>query len=264
MFFKETIEEATKYMGPQTGVGVVGSPNRVGNILGLKKDDGSKDDEKPEDIFKPPQKDSLFWCYYILSRGAAAYETIGNRHFTVEHDEKFKLVELVRSKKPILKRYKMTLSSIENDLTNSATISLPTFFAICVASDLTLLYVDKINSTFLKIGEGEEGKGEEGVEEEEGEEGGVSGEISLLCRSNVSQRYECKTRVDPSTTRTIEKTYFKLFSMNKPLQAVSAYKVQEILDICAKMHINVHANGTSGKTHPKQYLYDALKHKLTN
>ena len=53
-------------------------------------------------IYKPYKKDSLFWCFYILKYGYSKYEMeVGNQHFTIEKQEKFKYIDELR--KPLNK-----------------------------------------------------------------------------------------------------------------------------------------------------------------
>ena len=48
------------------------------------------------EIYKPKQIDSLFWCFYILKYGYSNYEMeIYNKYFVVEKAEKFKYIELI-------------------------------------------------------------------------------------------------------------------------------------------------------------------------
>lgn len=256
MFFKQTIDDACKYMNRSDSR----LPRTTNNVNNANNANNTNKRKQRDSLYKPHQKDSLFWCYYVLVNGLATYETIGNKHFTVEKNEKFKLVELVRNKKSLLKNHKMTpLSSIESDLTNGDAISLTTFFAICIAGDISVLYIDKVNNTFLRVS-GEEGEcdGDDKTKED------IHATVNVVYRSDTSQRFECETGVDPCTVNAIEKTHFKLFSMNKPIQSLSSYKTTELLEICTKVGINIYLEGNAGKTHAKPHLYNALKLKLAN
>jgi len=245
MFFKETIDEARKYIKVKVKAQEpVPAPVQTDKV------------SIPiiESVYRPPQKDSLFWCYYILVNGETAYETIGNRHFVVEKNEKIKLVELARTKKTTLKRHKIPLSYIENDLTNGETISVITFLTICILCDKSLVYIDDVNNTFLKVSKEEE-------VEEEGEGGKALASVVVVYRSCISQRFECDTCEDASIIQTISKTHYELVSISKPIHAISSYKVPELLDICTKLRI---ATTNSAKNLPKQFLYNAIKDRLTN
>jgi hypothetical protein len=243
MFFKQTIDDACKYVLKR-------DEKRSDNSFFIKGDNKVRTKEgvskEKETLYKPRHKDSLFWCYYMLTQGLAACETVGNKQFIVEKNEKIKLVELMRIKKTTLKFHKMaSLSSIEADLTSGGPISISTFFAICIASDLSVLYIDKVSKTWLNV-----------LEEERGDT------VNVLYRSDESQRFECETDVPSAIVNETEKTYYKLFSMNKPIQSLSSYKTAELLEICAKVGVDIYVQGSSGKTHPKQHLYNAIKNKL--
>lgn len=253
MFFKQTIDDACKYVSSSDKHG-----DKYGDKHSTKRDDKRVSKEDNCSIYKPHQKDSLFWCYYMLMYGLNACETVGTNRFIIEKNEKIKLVELVRANKLALKFHKMApISSIEADLTSSEAISISTFFAVCVASNISLIYIDKTNKTWLKV-----------LIEEIKEERPDT--VNVLYRSEISHRFECETNVDSSIINATENTHFKLFSMNKPIQALSSYKSAELLEICTKVGIDIYlesgtGTGTgTGKTHSKQHLYNALKLKLVN
>ena len=81
---------------------------------------------KIETMYKPKQKDSLFWCFYILKNGFFNYEMeINNQYFVVEKKEKFKYIEVLRKNKDILKIHKIKpLTELEDDLANKDKISI--------------------------------------------------------------------------------------------------------------------------------------------
>ena len=63
---------------------------------------------KKETIYRPRQKDSLFWCFYILKNGFSNYEMeINNQYFVVEKTEKFKYIDLIRKNKDIWIRHSL-------------------------------------------------------------------------------------------------------------------------------------------------------------
>ena len=72
------------------------------------KENVKKYDRKKETMYRPKQKDSLFWCFYILKYGFSNYEMeINNQYFVVEKNEKFKYIELLRKNKDLLKLHKI-------------------------------------------------------------------------------------------------------------------------------------------------------------
>jgi hypothetical protein len=95
---------------------------------------------KKETIYRPRQKDSLFWCFYILKNGFSNYEMeINNQYFVVEKTEKFKYIDLIRKNKDILKLHKIKpLTELEDDLANKDKISVKTFFALCILENINV------------------------------------------------------------------------------------------------------------------------------
>ena len=62
---------------------------------------------KETSFFIPQEKDGLFWCFYVIKNGFAAYEYPGATSFVNEKSEKFKLIESLRTKKQVLKTKKI-------------------------------------------------------------------------------------------------------------------------------------------------------------
>jgi hypothetical protein len=96
-------------------------------------------------MYKPKQKESLFWCFYILKNGFSNYEMeINNKYFVVEKNEKFKYIDLIRKNKELLKLHKIKpLTQLEDDLANKDKISPKTFFALCLLENMNVLLLDK-------------------------------------------------------------------------------------------------------------------------
>ena len=67
-------------------------------------------------IFVPRQKDVLFWCFYIILNGKEKYLFNINNIFTVEKETKIAAIEILKSKKTILKEHKLRKTEIENEL----------------------------------------------------------------------------------------------------------------------------------------------------
>ena len=94
--------------------------------------------------FSPKQKDSLFWCFYILKYGEQNYEMLENINIVLEKKLKIDYVEKIRKEKQIVKSHKFaTLTHLENQLANEERIDLPTFFTLCVIENINILYICK-------------------------------------------------------------------------------------------------------------------------
>jgi hypothetical protein len=178
---------------------------------------------KIETMYKPKQKDSLFWCFYILKNGFFNYEMeINNQYFVVEKKEKFKYIELLRKNKDILKIHKIKpLTELEDDLANKDKISIKTFFALCIFENINILLVNnrKINELLCSDIE----------------------PINIVHRNNKT--YEHSIELDP-TNEIIQKyrdTYYKMSSFEGTLKGIGSYKLEELIELCIKLNINIEA-----------------------
>lgn len=194
-----------------------------------------------ENIYKPHRTDSLFWCFYILKYGYSKYEMeIGNQHFIIEKTEKFKYIENLRKKKDILKINKIRpLSDLEDDLAHNPRISIKTFFALCIIEKLNILLVDK-----RKI--------YESINNDDSE-------IHVIHRNSVSFEHYIELNVTPTKLNDFRETFYKVTGFDNSLKSMSAYKVDELLELCKKLDINVHPNNSDGKKKMgKKDIYELL------
>jgi hypothetical protein len=193
-------------------------------------------------LYKPKQVDSLFWCFYILKYGYSNYEMdIYNKYFVVEKAEKFKYVELIRSKKEILKIHKIKpLTEIEDELANKERISVKTFFALCIMENINVLVVD--NHKYFEL---------------------LCTDIDLKHPINIihrnSKTYEHHIELNNSNEN-IDKyrdTYYKMSSFETSLKSMGSYKLDELIDMCNKLAIKI-VNGENGKKKSKKDIYELL------
>lgn len=165
------------------------------------------------------QKDSLFWCFFILKYGLSKYEMeIGNQHFVVEKQEKFHYIEILRQNKELLKMHKIKpLSGIEDDLANKERISIKTFFALCIIENINILLVDKRKIYEVQIND--------------------EPLVNIVHRNSVS--YEHYIEFSTESVAKYRETYFKVSGFDDTIKAMSAYKVDELLELCDKLGINI-------------------------
>ena len=183
-----------------------------------------KSENKKETMYRPKQKDSLFWCFYILKNGFSNYEMeINNQYFVVEKNEKFKYIELLRKHKDLLKLHKIKpLTELEDDLANKPRISIKTFFALCALENINILLVNKRKVYELLCNDVDE-----------------THPINIVHRNN--ETYEHSIELDP-TQEIIEKyrdTYYKMSSFDATLKSMGSYKLEELMELCKKLDINI-------------------------
>ncbi len=195
-----------------------------------------------ETMYRPKQKDSLFWCFYILKHGFSNYEMeINNQYFVVEKNEKFKYIELLRKNKDLLKLHKIKpLTQLEDDLANKDKISPKTFFALCVLENINVLLVDKRKVYELLMND--------------------SPTINVVHRNNETYYHSIELDVTEEICNKYRETYYKLTNFDTTLKGIGSYKLEELTDLCQKLNINIedHKNKTLKQKMTKKDIYELL------
>ena len=193
-------------------------------------------EKKKETMYKPKQKDSLFWCFYILKNGYFNYEMeINNQYFVVEKNEKFKYIELLRKNKDILKIHKIKpLTELEDDLANKDKISIKTFVALCIFENINMLLVNNRKIYELLCTD---------IDEKH--------PIHIVHRNNKT--YEHSIELD-TTNEIIQKyrdTYYKMNNFETTLKSMASYKLDKLIELCKKFNINIEEYTDSQKDEEK-------------
>lgn len=192
-----------------------------------------------ERFFYPGEKDQLFWCYFIIQNGFSKYEYPGTTSFVNEKEEKFRCIEHMRKNKQQLKtkKIKNIREDVEDELANKQTIGMKTFIALCVANNINIMYIHKRKC------------------------------FELVCDDQLPMRVvHCINNTDSSACNycyelnpsseqleTYRNTLFKWESVEKPLKAMTAYKLEELVELSKRMGLG---DNLSKKT--KKDLYEGL------
>jgi hypothetical protein len=215
---------------------------------------------KPNDEFNPSimssftvspsgaASDSLLWIAYIMLNGHEKFETIDN-HYTESNTFKYSLVELTRKHKPILKANKIKLNGIEECIVHKPFINLETLQAIVLCKNISVCIVQ--DRKYYEIQNGTGGGGGEGFIIEK-----IKGKYVL---------YECTDKIKTEYLKYIRANYWLMESISTPIRPMSAYKLQDLIDISVKLGLPV-ANiipgkfGSMGteKRKTKPELYEAI------
>jgi hypothetical protein len=178
---------------------------------------------KKDTIYKPRQKDSLFWCFYIIKYGFSKYEMeIGNQHFVVERQEKFRYIDLLREtkNKDLIKLHKIKpLTILEDDLANQDRISVKTFFALCITENINMMLIDK--RKIYEIITTDDPK------------------IHVVHRNSITYEHHIELDVPVETINKYRETYYKMPSFDVSLKSMTSYKLDELLELCKKLDINI-------------------------
>ena len=184
-----------------------------------KEDNGRKSSSKniirtTDNIFFPKQKDSLFWCFYIALHGLHEYDTIHN-FFTKEKEIKYNWIETLRGKKEIFKPIKISRSTVEDELANCPNISMTTVKAMCHLFDINIFYID--NKKFYEI---------------------ITDENNpIFVIEKRDKVYGLKKNLTTEQLEYYRNHFWKLENLDKPLKAISSYKINDLRSICSKLHI---------------------------
>jgi hypothetical protein len=204
--------------------------------------------KKKDDFFSPKQKDGLFWCFYLITFGETEYELLNQQKITLVIEKKIKidLVSKLREEKAIFKKQAMKFPSlihIENSLVNEQTIDIGTFIALCHWAKKNIFYVYK-KTYFEWI-------------PFPGEPIHIVKKIEELSKP-VRYVYEGVNSVFINKYRS---TLFQVENLDKPIKAISAYKVSELMDICQRLGITTTYHDEKMakiKNKTKQMLYEAI------
>lgn len=181
-------------------------------------------------VFFPKYKDKLFWCYYILKYGKLQYENINIHPFKIEKKIKEECITLLNSNKTKLKERKIKYDV--NDLLCEPCISLNVFFALCCASCINIVLVKE--KTYFKMIDNADG-------------------VINYIYQDKNHGFGIKT----NTSCDLSKTHLESISLLKSLRAVSAYKLNEIENMCSILNISL--QDSHGKRITKNELYSKIK-----
>ena len=207
------------------------SSDAVDNDTCLESDvDNNNTDTTKLEYFTPSQSNSLFWCFYIIYNGFASYEYESN-YFTAEQQFKIQTIEKVKKGegKNNLKEHKISKMSFESGLLGCNNINAKTLYALCLCYNLNIFYIYK-NTYYEMISN-------------------IEKPVHIIKYNAETNNYSICLPVDINATETlkkhsecIEKTkekYWKLDSLDKPLRAITAYSVQDLINICYKLDIDI-------------------------
>ena len=193
-------------------------------------------------LITPKYSDKLFWCFYIMLKGKYEYDNIGQNVFSVETENKIKLVSVVRDNVSLLKHNKLSAKSVEVDLANSPWISIATFHALCLIHGLSCLIIK--GRMCYRINCSDELSHKESLPD-------------IVVMNNGSFSIE-----SDNTNEKVKKyleTFWNIPSLDKPLLSISSYKVDDIKCICDKMGISCLENG---KPRTKKDMYQDIIKKI--
>ena len=172
-------------------------------------------------LYTPNVKnDTLLWCAYIMIHGIEKFECVEN-HYTESNAFKFQMVEYIRARKTLLKPHKISASSVEESLVHKPYITLETFQGIAVCYNLSVCIIQ--DRKIFEVGRSDNDKNTFILEKIRGKFGVYLGMAGTAMKSAFLAH--------------VRDTYWSMENISSPIRSISAYKVQDLIDICRKLEI---------------------------
>lgn len=210
--------------------------NKYSNHLAINSSiDTNKQNKTSSAIFYPKDKDSLFWCLYIIVQGDIQYEYNKSNRFVLEKELKIKYITENRKHKSLIKTYKIASQiEIESNLGNDNIINMNTFIVLSIIEKINIIVVNKRTYYESLMNDTDE---------------------LYIIRQNSHGRYGFES-ASMKYKSEIETNYFQIGNINKPIKSISSYKLDDLTDISQKLKLNIHHD--TGKKKKKTELYDDI------
>ena len=171
-------------------------------------------------LYTPNVKnDTLLWCAYIMIHGIEKFECVENQ-YTESNAFKIQMVEYIRTRKTLLKPHKITTSSVEESLVHKPYINLETFQAIAVCYNLSVCIIQ--DRKIFEVGRSDNDKNTFILEK-------IKGKFGVYLGTSLSEK--------TAFLGYVRDTYWSMENISSPIRSISAYKVQDLIDICRKLEI---------------------------
>tara|TARA_B100000579_G_scaffold197601_2_gene161491 strand:- start:2346 stop:3188 length:843 start_codon:yes stop_codon:yes gene_type:complete len=210
----------------------------------------SKYNEKNiNNIQKNLLSDKLFWCYYKLINNYVDKDIENINSFSIEKEEKIKLVEKIRNSKELFKKYKIRKNIVEGEILNDKSISLYTFQALCMLNNLNVIVI-KDNNTYTYFNY----KNLEDTTINLKNYNAIK--LTYNNSSSISKNFTISMEVSDNDIQEVLNKFYFVQDLDKPIKSISSYKANELSEIATKLNINIYSNNSKIKT--KKELYENI------
>lgn len=219
--------------------------NRKNNI---KICNYQKNETKNISFFIPNEKDTLFWCFYCIKNGEIKYE-IENKNLLNEKKIKIDLIKNIRENKKLLKKIKLTtISNIENQLANESNIDMNTFLTLCYIENINIIFInDEKKYYYQQMGESYINENKNICNNEK--ENNIN--IYAIYKINDKFGYE---QLNINKLNKVIDSFYKIDNIEKPIKSHTYYKVEDLINICNKLNINIYVKNELSNLNQKQKL----------
>lgn len=192
---------------------------------------------KYTEFFFPKEKDSLFWCWYVFKNGLSEYELLPHKYFIIEKTRKINFVEKLRKVK-FDKKFKIKKKEVELNLANDPTLNLKSLESMLLLEKYNFIFMnDKIYYENMEY---------------------PDQKTCIVWYNEKSEKFGLL--LDNDTLIKEKEKRFTVDNYLKPVKSISAYKAQELKDVCKKIGIDIMKTPTKCKT--KKELYSLLLQKV--
>lgn len=189
-----------------------------------------------DNFFIPNDKyhDSLFWCWIIFYEGMSSYSFSENYIYKIKNEQKISLIETLRKKQDILKKYRIKLSDVENNILYEEKLSLLSFKTLLIINNFNFVYItDKLFYESIDF---------------------YGNKTCYILKKN--DRFGVWLSNDKINLEKVKSKRLIIDNLKKPLYSITYYKVQELKDMCLKINIDIMKTPTKCKT--KKELYQLI------
>lgn len=197
------------------------------------------------ELFRPKQKDSLFWGLYVAHHGINEYNMIQNKHKNREMEEKHTILSFIQknnnmikdvAKQSEIKMSQVRLKEIQSELLLDKNTSSYVFFVMCVYYKVNAII--QIENIYMHFQTG-------------------SQETFLFTKHKNVYEIDLYPISQEKLDHIVTTCLLVPFGQEKPLKGMTGYKVNELEKMADKLQI-------SYENTKKQELYNAILVKLVD
>lgn len=183
------------------------------------------------------QCDPIFWCIYVLLNGISEYEFLRGRYINHITEEKQKIVNFLKSNddivKPFMKKSKITGVSMKemlSEILSNEPIDFKNAPLFCLFYKIDIIFTNPEKRIYFIVECGQETAAKIHVE--------YSLKRSSTSTPSSTNKIKFMILSDETKIKQINE-FYKIENPNKPLAAISNYKVDELKEIAQKVGIEI-------------------------
>ena len=210
--------------------------NNINKYLEKEKEKEKAKEKEKNNFFKPTEKDKLFWCFFIIVSDFNHYLLNKNNLFKIEKNFKIDIISRIRKIKTELKKNKIKINEIENDLLSDKNVSLTIIYVFSIIYKKSLIIVN--NNIYYYFNNNSD---------------------NIYIIYNINNDYVLDLEKNNQDDINNIKNTKLLLDYNKPIKSFSFYKLNDLQEIAEKLKINI-INNNKKKT--KKVLYEEILNKI--